>query len=89
MMLSELDEQMLGRFHHLFYRSTGILKDPRTVIHGLKSIVSYGARGSAFDQQLEGGFKMIFQHYGVRATSFWPRAVGTIPLMERSPEGAV
>ena len=67
MMLSRLDEQMLGRFRHMFYRRTGISKDQRTIIHKLASIVIYGKRGSAFDQQLEGGFKMVFQHYCVRA----------------------
>jgi hypothetical protein len=67
MLLSKLDEQMLGRFRHMFYRRTGISKDQRTIIHRLKSIVTYGKRGSAFDQQLEGGFKMVFQHYCVRA----------------------
>jgi hypothetical protein len=67
MILSQLDEKMLGRFRYMFYRRTGIERDPRIIIYGLKSIVTHGTRGWAFEQQLEGGFTMVFRHYGVRA----------------------
>ena len=67
MMLSALNEEMLANLRHIFYHSAGIEEDGEMVFYGLKSIVTYGNRGWAFDQRLAEGFKMIFQHYCVRA----------------------
>ena len=37
------------------------------MVHPLGSIVAYQKRGWAFDQQLDGGFKMVFQHHSLKA----------------------
>lgn len=67
-MLSTMTEEVLGRFRYIFYRRTGFTKDQRLIVHSLASLATYAKRGWAFDQQLKGGFKMVFQHYGLRAS---------------------
>ena len=67
LMLSKLDEKILGRLRYIFYKRSGLTKDRRLVVHPLGSIISYCKRGSSFDQQLEGGFTMVFRHYSLKA----------------------
>jgi len=67
MLLSKVDDQLLGRFRYMFFKRSGLAKDNRVIIHAASSIVSYGRRGWSFDQQLGHGFKMVFRHYGLQA----------------------
>ncbi len=67
MMLSSLSEQILGEFRSIFYRRAGMDEDQGLLIHPLGKVVTYGRRGWTFGQRLGDGFKMIFQHYSVKA----------------------
>jgi hypothetical protein len=67
LMLSALTEQMLGIFRYMFYRKTPLSKDDSLTIHGLSMVVKYIKRGWPLDQRLGGGFRMVFEHYALRA----------------------
>lgn len=67
MMLSTLNQEMLGGFRSMFYRKAGMEESQGPIIHKLSKIVSYVKRGWPFDQRLGEGFKMIFQHYSTKA----------------------
>jgi len=67
MMLSSLNDKMLRKFRSIFYRRAGMDEDQGLDFHPLGKIVTYGKRGWAFSQRLGEGFRMVFQHYGVKA----------------------
>ncbi len=67
MMLSSLSEQMLAIFRSIFYRRADMDEDQGLIIHPLGKVVTYGRRGWAFGQRLGDGFRMVFQHYSVKA----------------------
>ena len=67
MMLSSLSEQMLGEFRSTFYRRANMDEDQGLLIHPLGKVVTYGRRGWTFGQRLGDGFRMVFQHYSVKA----------------------
>jgi hypothetical protein len=67
MLLSSLSEQMLGQFRSIFYRKAGMDEDQDLIIHPLGKVVTYGRRGWTFSQRLGDGYRMVFQHYGVKA----------------------
>jgi hypothetical protein len=66
-MLSSLNDKMLRKFRSIFYRRAGMDEDQGLEIHPLGKVVTYGKRGWAFSQRLGDGFRMVFQHHGVRA----------------------
>ena len=67
MMLSSLSERVLGDFRSIFYRRAGMDEDQGLIIHPLGKVVTYEKRGWVFGQRLGDGFKMVFQHYSVKA----------------------
>jgi len=67
MMLSSLNDKMLGKFRSILYRKAGIDEDQGPIIHPVGKVVTYGRRGWTFCQRLGDGFKMLFQHYSVKA----------------------
>ena len=67
MMLSSLSERVLGDFRSIFYRRAGMDEDQGLIIHPLGKVVTYERRGWTFGQRLGDGFKMVFQHYSVKA----------------------
>jgi len=67
MMLSSLNEKMLGKFRSILYRKAGMDEDQGLVIHPIGKVVTYGRRGWTFSQRLGDGFRMLFQHYSVKA----------------------
>ena len=67
MMLSSLSERVLGEFRSIFYRRAGMDEDQGLIIHPLGKVVTYERRGWVFGQRLGDGFKMVFQHYSVKA----------------------
>ncbi len=73
MMLSALDEKLLGRFRYIFYRRSGV-SNRDVMIYRFGSVLTYIKRGWSFDQQLGGGFKMLVQrHCVVPIDSEWEK----------------